>query len=45
MAIDTKFSELEPSMWKAFDRKYISFPLIYRFAGIRRVLAEVEADN
>ena len=23
MAIDTKFRELEPSMWKAFDRKYI----------------------
>ena len=67
MAIDTKFRELEPSMWKAFDRKYsycirlwnttmknwfrhhlenfISFPLIYRFAGIRRVLTELEADN
>ena len=68
MAIDTKFRELEPSMWKAFDRKYIdhlysfmkydyengfqhhlenfiSFPLIYRSAGIRRVLTELEADN
>ena len=24
---------------------FISFPLIYRFAGIRRVLTELEADN
>ena len=24
MAIDTKFREMEPSMWKAFDRKYSS---------------------
>ena len=24
---------------------FISFPLIYRFAGIRRVLIELEADN
>ena len=67
MAIDTKSRELEPSMWKAFDRKYsscirlwnmtmknwfrhhlenfISFPLIYRFAGIRCVLTEIEANN
>ena len=26
-------------------REFISFPLIYRFAGIRRVLTELEADN
>ena len=24
---------------------FISFPLIYRFAGIRRVLTELEADH
>ena len=24
---------------------FISFPLIYRFVGIRRVLTELEADN
>ena len=38
MVRDTKFRELEPSMWKAFNRKY-------NFAGIRRILVELEDDN
>ena len=26
-------------------REFISFPLVYRIAGIRRVLTELEAEN
>ena len=67
MAIDTKFQELEPSMWKAFRNtalvfvyeiyttmknglchhleNFRSFPVMYRFEGIRCILMELEADN
>ena len=39
----------EIRLWKTdfaiFKENSISFPLIYRFAGIRRVLTELEADH
>ena len=33
------------NQFRHYLESFISFPLIYRFAGIRRVLTELEADN
>ena len=36
---------LVKNLFRDHLENFISFPLIYRFAGIRRVLTEIEADN
>ena len=51
-AFDRKYSSCI-RLWNTIVKKwfhhhledFISFPLIYRFAGIRRVLTELEAEN
>ena len=51
-AFDRKYSSCI-RLWNTIMKKwfhhhlenFISFPLIYRFAGIRRVLTELEAEN
>ena len=44
-AFDRKYSSCI-CLWNTRDlENFVSFPLIYRFAGIRRVLTELEGDN